>query len=794
MIKSRIFLGLLIFSVLSLKVSRSSAQSGGIDALAGQFIKYLRSGSRERIVVVTDKAFYASGETIWFKAWCLDSLSNHLVYKGKNLFVDLVDDKDSAVAQLLINLDEKKPDGKMLLPESLKEGYYWLRAYTSQMLKDDTGRIFVKPVYVLNASKPDAHALAAEKTNTTEAAAVAPGVQFFPEGGSVISGTTAVYAFRSTGGPADLSGYVTDTRKDTVARFSSTTGMGKFSFDAFNPRKYVAHVKSKAGDQANPLPTIDQFGSQLSIVDQTDQMLHVRVSLGDSIYKKNPNFYLLGISRDSLCFAATGTGMFEVNIPKNSFPHGRAELLLFNEQDQLVSQRFFYNMASNDSCRLTAVEDKSNYEARDKVKVTLNLSSSDNHPIKALLSTSITDNRMIGNSENNGLSAVEDHLEQHYSPAEIDLLMMTQKNLYTSWKFGQEINPQAAPENLNLLDIQGMVVDKKDQPMQKYIVNLFSADKTIFKIDTTDKNGHFHIPMGDYEDGASFTLKITDLKGNGRQGKVILDKIDYPGFKTPLFLKKRFDQAEITAIHNYKIHRLQDSSFYARQSGLLKAVTVTGPKNQAPNYDASKRVSQFSDIITSDRLNNGDRNALLNSVENLAGFTHSGISSMSLGTGSIGIQPLVIVDGVQQSLSTDVKTFLQNYDPTNIDFVEVLKGPQAAAYGLYGAGGVILINTTNTKKDISQFNDQGLSTIYPKGYFRHSDFAAPDYTKKEVKQSSFPDMRSTLYWNPGVLTDNNGKASIDFFTADEPSVYSVTINGMSATGEIICRKVEIKKQ
>ena len=791
---------------LYFNVSAQNEQKGGIDALAGQIMKYIHSADKEKIIVLTDKMFYASGENMWLKAWCLNSLSNKVIHKSKNLFVDLVDDRDSVISQLLFNLQEQKTDGRILLPESLKEGYYWLRAYTNNMLKENTNSIFVKPVYILNASKSDPRSLSAqvEKINDQEDTST-PQVTFFPEGGSIISGTTANIAFlclNANGKLSDVSGYVTDSRNDTVTRFStSLPGRGKFSFDAFTPRKYFAHIKWKNNKELTyPLPNINPFSSQLSLVDQNDQIFHMRVSLGDSLYKKNKTTYILGISRDSLCFAANGTDMYDINIPKNSFPKGRATLFLFDENNQVVSQRNIYISINSDSNRIIASADKPVYEPREKVKLNISVPPVDHHPMVALFTVSVTDNRFAGDipdvlsDEAQLFQAAGNAQQKQFSPAEIDLIMLTQKNLYPQWRYGDNNITMSSPvhfEDSTLLDIKGKIVDKKNEPLKNYIVNLFSGDKRIFKIDTTDGNGHFIIQLSDYYDGTQFNLKLTNLKGQGEEGKMILDNPDFPHFSTPHELKRKFDQAEVTIIRNFKIHLLEDTSFYAKENA-LKPVTIKGEKTNAANYDKSKRVNQFSTIITSDNLNNGDRNALVNAVQNVAGF-NAGMNSMALG-GSYNVQPLVVMDGVTLSLSSDVKTFLQSVDPSTVDFIEILKGPQAAMYGMQGSGGVILINTTNVKKQVSQINSQGLSTIYPKGYFKQTDFIAPDYDKKEIKKLSNPDKRTTLYWNANVLTDKTGNATQYFFNADDRAVYSIIIMGITENGNIISKKITIKGQ
>src|SRR5580693_4410684 len=73
-----------VINVVVIVVSVQSQQNVDLDSLAVRFMKYVRSGNKEKIIVLTDKEFYTTGETIWLKAWCLDSLSNHFIRKSKN--------------------------------------------------------------------------------------------------------------------------------------------------------------------------------------------------------------------------------------------------------------------------------------------------------------------------------------------------------------------------------------------------------------------------------------------------------------------------------------------------------------------------------------------------------------------------------------------------------------------------------------------------------------------------------------------------------------------------------------
>ena len=178
-------------------------------------------------------------------------------------------------------------------------------------------------------------------------------------------------------------------------------------------------------------------------------------------------------------------------------------------------------------------------------------------------------------------------------------------------------------------------------------------------------------------------------------------------------------------------------------------------------------------------------------------------------TGGAGFregEPLLIVDGVPMDMSADtlpltvriskspVLNYLEQIPPGIIDFIEVLTGAEAAVYGTRGAYGVIIVNTGAKMRIDNTYARIGMVKIYPKGYFRSTRFTSPDYDKKEIKKSISLDERSTIYWNGEVLTDNNGKANIGFFTSDPATTYTVTLTGFTSRGEMINKQIKINRK
>ena len=67
------------------------------------------------------------------------------------------------------------------------------------------------------------------------------------------------------------------------------------------------------------------------------------------------------------------------------------------------------------------------------------------------------------------------------------------------------------------------------------------------------------------------------------------------------------------------------------------------------------------------------------------------------------------------------------------------------------------------------------------GFSECVDFYSPDYSKMPSPVSD--DYRRTLYWNPNVTLDENGKAEIQFFNNSSHTNIEVSVNGLTADGE-----------
>jgi uncharacterized protein YfaS (alpha-2-macroglobulin family) len=71
------------------------------------------------------------------------------------------------------------------------------------------------------------------------------------------------------------------------------------------------------------------------------------------------------------------------------------------------------------------------------------------------------------------------------------------------------------------------------------------------------------------------------------------------------------------------------------------------------------------------------------------------------------------------------------------------------------------------------------------------EFYTPKYRIKD-KPSPLPDLRSTVYWAPDVITDASGKATVSFYSADRAGNYTVTTEGSDMDGHIGSKTSHVK--
>jgi len=82
---------------------------------------------------------------------------------------------------------------------------------------------------------------------------------------------------------------------------------------------------------------------------------------------------------------------------------------------------------------------------------------------------------------------------------------------------------------------------------------------------------------------------------------------------------------------------------------------------------------------------------------------------------------------------------------------------------------------------------KGLRKTWLEGYSRVNEFYNPDYSALPPEPN---DYRRTLYWNPSVITDDNGNARIEFYNNSRCTNFSISAETVTSEGMIGVYKEE----
>ena len=79
-----------------------------------------------------------------------------------------------------------------------------------------------------------------------------------------------------------------------------------------------------------------------------------------------------------------------------------------------------------------------------------------------------------------------------------------------------------------------------------------------------------------------------------------------------------------------------------------------------------------------------------------------------------------------------------------------------------------------------EIRNLGRRTTTVKGFTRPVQFYSPEYPDGPIEGS--PDYRRTLYWNPNVITDEDGHARVEFYNNSFTRKFTINAAGITASG------------
>ncbi|WP_352432889.1 carboxypeptidase regulatory-like domain-containing protein [Mucilaginibacter sp. PAMB04168] len=637
-------------------------------------------------------------------------------------------------------------------------------------------------------------------------------VQFFPEGGELLAGVrskVAVKAVGATGTGMGFTGTVTDNAGTVLANISSQhAGMGLFVVTPEADKTYKADITFANGTKETvDLPKVQANGLSIGVNNTDADNLSIKLSASPAFFQANKGkfFYIIAQSVNTICFAAQTAlkeQVYSATIPKNKFPTGVVQFTLMSSSGVPISERLVF-VQHNDQLTMGLNSDKPSYGVRQKVKLTVTAKNK-TAPVEGHFSVSVIDESKVLVDEDNETtilssllltSDLKGYVEKpnYYfskindkTEADLDLLMLTQG--YRRFSYADVVAnryPQVAFLPEQGIELTGTLRSLNGMPLKGGNVRLLIPDKYFSASAVSDPEGRFKFSNLVFPDSAKVVISAKN-NYNAKNMMVMMEGQTYPAIP-----KNQPYPDEVVNIDSTLNTYLKNSKKQFNSMHVLKEVIVRGEK-QAPKIDHSAYpsltgLSNMPDhLMTSDRFK-GCSNMFLCLQSSIPGVTYD--NNYFYVTRDYNAGKKVPMQLFVTGMPVDAN-YLNSVLPTDVESVEVfLRDDLGLVSSQYQANGIIVINSkkkpTGTKISLAELQDllpqPGVVNMTPKGYNFTREFYSPKY---DVPKPVGLDLRSTIYWNPRVVTDKTGATSLEFYNADGKGSYRAVIEGLDKDGNL----------
>jgi hypothetical protein len=125
--------------------------------------------------------------------------------------------------------------------------------------------------------------------------------------------------------------------------------------------------------------------------------------------------------------------------------------------------------------------------------------------------------------------------------------------------------------------------------------------------------------------------------------------------------------------------------------------------------------------------------------------------------------------------------FIQSVSMSDVAMIKIFRPPFFGG-GSGGAGGAIAIYLK--KGAAATANIKGLDFVNIAGYTPIKEFYSPDYSRVN-ETTDQDDKRTTLYWNPFVITDKtHRRITLPFYNNDITKKFRIIIEGINEDGKL----------
>ena len=778
-----------------MKASYGQAIDSIINVYADQFPK-------EKIHVHFDKTIYNKEETIWYKIYILDDQG--LTQLSKHVYMEWFDQAGKLIRQHVAPLFQSSAKGSFELPADYTGSVIRMKVYTRWSLNDDPAFGFERDIIINNNQtivKPSK-----SENNTI--------VNVFPEGGELITGLNSLVAFKATdkfGKPVKIKGLLVNQLGKTLDTIKVRhDGMGSFRLMPKAGESYSLKWIDPAGNTGIiGIPVNKKEGITLSL-STSNEFATVKVERTASIPENYKRLNLLVHMNQIVLFKVklntADKQLLSANIPIEGLNTGILQFSLFSEDWLPLAERivFVNNREHEFGAKLIpqlvtlTKKGKNVFDiyVTDTTVTNMSVAVTDaslestqaNHTIYSDL---LLSSELKGKIHNPGyyLSSDADSVT-----ANLDLVMLTNGWRKFNWdKIKASIGPEIKyPVETDLIRVSGKVYGLKNVSANDLMLNLIIQNKDSSKnfiFQPVTKEGLFQGQNMYIFDTARIYYNFNQNQKLNEITQVQFDNGLLKASEKQLELKDEnmlnlwndsVSLAKMNAFLQLQEDWKKRSSYKTLQEVIIKAKVKSNAQALDERY--SSGLFAGGDAQVFDFLNDP---AALGGID-IISFLQGRVAGLMINRSGAsttmswrGATPDLYLD--QMQVGAD---FIQSINVQDIAMVKVFRPPFFGSMG-GGSGGAIAIYTKkggDFRSDNTKSNKSMQSTLLV-GYTRFKEFFNPQY--ENPTENNETDIRTTLYWNPYVITNKKSpRFKVQFFNNDISKKLQIVLEGVNADGKM----------
>jgi hypothetical protein len=753
----------------------------------------------EKIYIHYDKSNYIAGETIWFKAYIMDGLLPSI--KSTVLCAELINDSGRIVQKKILSINGSAAVGEFELPKTTTQGSYTIKAFTRTLMNFGFERYYYHTVDIYNPTSPIQNF---KEDNSTS-------IYFLPEGGNLIANVKNVIAFKCAdmrGYPVAAEGKIVDALGKEQTNFKSTfNGMGKFEFTPKSGEHYFAEcLLNNTESKKIILPISAQEGVVLNIFRSKEKTIF---NIDATTINKDALLpsYILGVQENMVVFKSSFQGSNKIisgEIPVQQLPTGILQITVFNKENKPLAERLAFINTGDYIPKGAFTKSVVGLASRAKNTYSFNLEDT----IAGSFSVSVTDYGGESMKDDNIISRflLTDDIKGYvHEPAyyfeindfehqqNLDFVMLTNGWRKYSWnEIFSNFHPSMAFKDPGFITAIGKAYDPTTgKPLinsELSIIVKSNDKKNDLLLTETDNEGSIIMADMKFEDTASFIFQSNVTKQRRVNTAFTTPSLSSIFYSVKTIVPKNYfelpnENLKSKIINGYNFNRL------TKYNGILldEVKVLAKVKSEKEKYEKKYISGRMGGMATKeiDFLTEPTTNA-----GNIFDYLRSRLNGVNITGGplnySINYRNTRSLLGGPIQMNVFLDEFL--IEPSQIATLKVQDVAMVRVFsngGLSGgAGGSLAIYT---KKGDGSFSNNAVEhkAQLIEGFTPTKEFFSPNYSANNENDIKV-DERTTLYWNPFIITTAENK-SIDFtfYNSDKAKKLKVVIEGFLEDGKLL---------